>query len=458
MPKLLEKRKVLNGRATVVSYDRDPSQFFLRVLLPGTTSYRTRLIPEAPDLITACEKAFDVWEAMSKAPVSEERLQERKAKSKTSPLISDQAAGFVRDQEMRYESKDVGKKWFTLCRRVMRSMNAYLEIRDVKRCSQLDQFTFRYRHFRKTLKKTTFNKEATIINCFIKKYLEGAISLLLFLLQDDVIEKPKVFIEEIEGAPAMIPSDWAKFHPYVRKKYADYENYKDNANYLNIGYWRDLFYTFCVVSINSGCRPIELLELKWKHVTFREHSRGEGKEKWYQANLYIEKSKNKTPRHVITRGRAGDNLLKWHQIQEDYIKNKRNAKSRYGVPAALPEKVLPEHRVFGLARKGFTKYTYANFEETFNEVMDELSEKLQFNPKSDKRYSIYSFRHAFIEDHIREGAKVYDLAKICGHSVEVMQKYYDRSDILHKTEEFGAIPFGQTKKSEQNIVSPFEAA
>jgi len=455
MPRLLEKRKVLNGRATVVSYDRDPDQYFLRVLIPGTTSYRTKLIPEAADLISACEQAIDVWEEFQNAPVTEERLKERKTKSKASPLISTQAAGYVRQEEMRWESGDVGKKWYTLCRRVMRTMVQYLESKGIEKCNQIDEFSFDdYRHFRKDLKKTTFNKEVTIITKFLKSYLARRKLIAVdVLMKQEIIEKPKVFLEDIDGAPAMTPEDWHKFQHYVRTHYVKLENYFDNANHLNIGYWRNLFYTFCIVSINSGCRPIELLELKWKHVTFRKENSDTNKE-FIQANLYIERSKNKTPRHVITRGRAGDNLWKWHQYQEDYIKNKRKANSRYGVPPTLPKEVNPEHRVFGLARKGFTKYAYANFEEAFNKVMEDLVETLKFNKTSSRIYSIYSFRHAFIENHIRDGTKVYDLAKICGHTVEVMQQYYDRTDILHKTGELGSIPFG-VPKIEENIVSPF---
>ena len=63
MPKLHSKTKVLGGRAQVISYERDPSIYYYRELVTGTTSYKTKRL-EATTLEAAQLEAVDAYASL----------------------------------------------------------------------------------------------------------------------------------------------------------------------------------------------------------------------------------------------------------------------------------------------------------------------------------------------------------------------------------------------------------
>ena len=75
MPKLHAKLKVLNGRAAVISYEREPDVFYYRELISGTTSYRTKKL-KAKTLDAAQPEAVDAYSALRLSAAAEpERAQ-----------------------------------------------------------------------------------------------------------------------------------------------------------------------------------------------------------------------------------------------------------------------------------------------------------------------------------------------------------------------------------------------
>ena len=65
---------------------------------------------------------------------------------------------------------------------------------------------------------------------------------------------------------------------------------------------------------------------------------------------------------------------------------------------------------------------------------------------SERNYTIYSMRSTFIEDKLLEGMDIYLLARLCGHSVTVLMKHYERLDLRTRAEEITAIDYGKRKK------------
>ena len=49
MPKLLEKHKVLGGRAEIIKYEESPDTWYYREKLPEEKAYRTRKISNVQD-------------------------------------------------------------------------------------------------------------------------------------------------------------------------------------------------------------------------------------------------------------------------------------------------------------------------------------------------------------------------------------------------------------------------
>ena len=61
MPALLQKASVLEGRAQVLAYKRDPSAWYYRELLKGTERYRSARIPNAKTLEQAVKASLDMY-------------------------------------------------------------------------------------------------------------------------------------------------------------------------------------------------------------------------------------------------------------------------------------------------------------------------------------------------------------------------------------------------------------
>ncbi|MCK3727787.1 hypothetical protein MZO47_24115, partial [Escherichia coli] len=59
--------------------------------------------------------------------------------------------------------------------------------------------------------------------------------------------------------------------------------------------------------------------------------------------------------------------------------------------------------------------------ELFNAILDE--EELKFDREGNRR-TAYSLRHTYICLRLMEGADIYQIAKNCRTSVEMIEKYY----------------------------------
>ena len=63
MPKIAERRKVLDGRAEVITYARDESAWYYREP-DGSGGYRQRRLKDALSEVDAVAMAMDVWSEM----------------------------------------------------------------------------------------------------------------------------------------------------------------------------------------------------------------------------------------------------------------------------------------------------------------------------------------------------------------------------------------------------------
>ena len=80
---------------------------------------------------------------------------------------------------------------------------------------------------------------------------------------------------------------------------------------------------------------------------------------------------------------------------------------------------------------------------------------LKGNPFSDDPYTLYSLRSTYIENQLLNGVDIHTVARVCGHSVAVLERYYERMDIKRRTRELTHIDFGTTK-DQLKIVRPYD--
>jgi hypothetical protein len=71
--------------------------------------------------------------------------------------------------------------------------------------------------------------------------------------------------------------------------------------------------------------------------------------------------------------------------------------------------------------------------------------------RSDQKYTIYSLRSSYINNQIDEGKDIYLVKKITGHSLEVLQRHYDRSDVKKRKAEATARTIGKKKPAKLSI-------
>ena len=71
--------------------------------------------------------------------------------------------------------------------------------------------------------------------------------------------------------------------------------------------------------------------------------------------------------------------------------------------------------------------------------------------KSGKPYTVYSLRSSYITNQINEGKDVYLIKKITGHSIEVLNRHYDRSDLIKRRGEATSRTYGVSQSPSKKI-------
>ena len=98
-------------------------------------------------------------------------------------------------------------------------------------------------------------------------------------------------------------------------------------------------------------------------------------------------------------------------------------------------------------------YPYSQYSLAWSDLRTNLS--LVLSPvRSEKKYTLYSLRSSYITNQIDEGKDIYLIKKITGHSLEMLQRHYDRSDVRKRTAEAVARTIG--KKKEKKVVISLE--
>ena len=193
---------------------------------------------------------------------------------------------------------------------------------------------------------------------------------------------------------------------------------------------------------NSGCRPNELLSLRWKDVEITDVGRYSKSKGITEERLiaYIRVTASKTGEQREIPCNLGNALRRWSQYQRAYVK-KRNCSVE----------VTPNSLVFGNPHHELQAYTYPCYTRAWKQVLSGVSRQLEGNKFSDSNYTIYSMRSTFIEAHLAKGTDLYLLARMCGHSPTMLLKHYERLDIRNRSEEITHIDFGAKKPTTKTI-------
>ena len=199
-------------------------------------------------------------------------------------------------------------------------------------------------------------------------------------------------------------------------------------------------WTFIMVAKNTGCRPNELLKLKWKDVEFTDLEKADDREHII-AYLTVTDSKTGMKREIPAN--VGSTLLQWMQYRIKYIKQH--------LPKLYNELSVNslDQLVFGNPYNEFKSYNLVSYQHSWREIISGCYERLRGNKFSDRPYTLYSLRKTFIEQQLIAGLDIFLLARLCGHSVKVLETHYERMDIRKRSDEITRL--GYEKKDTLKI-------
>ncbi len=288
----------------------------------------------------------------------------------------------------------------------------------------------------------------------------------------NLVPKVKVKAQDLDANPAICKEDWDRMNKWIRFTYIkEGEEHPRPSTH----YFRYLFWHFTLIMKNTGARPNELLNLRWKDVQVDDVGRiskskleeeiqeleaegievipdgsplgaGDwarnenelGREKRLVSYIFVKQSKTGNQREIPCNLGKAFVRLKKHQVK--YLQDRGH-----------PWKVTPNSLVFGQPDKEFKPYTYNTFTTAWWRMMRALDGLLIGHKFSDRNYTIYSMRSTYIENMLLHGMDIFLLSRICGHSVDILKKHYERLDIKERAEEITRIRYGETKKEPINI-------
>ena len=149
--------------------------------------------------------------------------------------------------------------------------------------------------------------------------------------------------------------------------------------------WRSAcedLHDYVLFMVNSGLRPDETLRIQVRDVEIVED--GPKREKIL---------------HIVVRGKRG-----------------------VGYAKTMPGAVLPVTRIIERHKRESSDLIFPTIQrELFNTILDELNLK---RDREGNSRTTYSLRHTYICMRLMEGADIYQIAKNCRTSVEMIEKYY----------------------------------
>ena len=160
-------------------------------------------------------------------------------------------------------------------------------------------------------------------------------------------------------------------------------------------YYRRLLNDFIIIMANGGFRTQEVRLLKWKDILKTTKI---DEDTYSEVVIRSENTKiNKSRVIEMRRGDVFERIKSYSLFTEkdDYIFSSFDKKT-----------VIHKKRLY----------------EYFNKLTETVKSKY---PNFDTTKTLYSLRHLYISIRIQAGLNVYDIAKICGTSLQQIQKHYD---------------------------------
>ena len=479
MPTLATKDSVLDGRAEVVSYVRDTSVFYLRVRVPQKQGYRSRRIDGVSTLPEAIDKALDTY--MELGTPSNPKPPRRGTKEGTkiasrSALLLHLSAHLAEQAE----KCEVGViKPSTLKNKketLLKHLQGYLLYSGITKVGQVKVGCFdRYQVWRietnaadgkNPPSNLTLNKEATIISGFVGYLVKKRLLDPYEAAQKQDIS-PKIRLSDTDydsNPPIRDTEEWLKILVEVRAWVKEGAAHPRPRTLLH----RQMFWSLLLVLKQTGMRPDEARNLRWRDVETEDVGRFSqtqweedmvflqeqgiqeidlddvdrqslGRVSRYVTHIRILQSKTKSTREVTSN--SAEALSRWKKWQKEYL----SLMKKYG--NGYEYEIAEDDLVFGVPERDAVRLTsYNTLNINWRKIIDRCGSKLKGPILSEHKYTIYSLRSSRAQELMDMGVDVYLAATQLGHTVAMLEKVYARLPQRRRaTQEAAHIEFGKRK-------------
>ena len=442
MPAINETIKVGEG-LTVYDYKTGKTGWFLRQWNKGERRYR---ISKIPGVTTKEEALANFYKAVITFEQTRQRTNARTLPANLGLTLTELVIDFLKVEEKRSSAGLLAERTYIRRKASLKIMLDYFAIKEIVYPNQIDGLALEdYPLFRRSIRKNSRRCELKDISVFLRTYLvqRGLLTNEIAMTKNFI---PRITItdDELDANPAITPDDYRVINRYMREKW------KEDATQLKGWYSRNYLYNFVHLLKNSGMRPIEMLSLRRKDITITNPMRwSESMEEWqddYKLKIHVRKSKTGKKRDVLCRSNAGERMIKWLEFQSSYM--------RKNYPRFTMNN---EHLIFGKPEELLEKpYNHSYLDQLWRQQIFlplKGQNLLEMNSFSERDYTLYSLRSTFIEDCITDGLDIYLVARLCGNSVEIIQKHYDRHDVLKRADEIQHVVRGRKAKPEVETIN-----
>jgi integrase len=186
-----------------------------------------------------------------------------------------------------------------------------------------------------------------------------------------------------------------------------------------------------------GNRPSEVIQrLRWADIDFTEGrviSKGDDRKELLALITIRKMAGTKNRRDRVVPSHAGPYLKEWLAYCKEW-------REQNGM-----RPLQPTDLVFGNPRTQ-KPYPYTQFSKCWSDIREELGLT---------HLNLYSTRSTFITRLLEEGTDVYLVARLANHSVEVLQKHYDRMSLAKRATEATPRQYGK-REDTSTVVSALD--
>src|ERR1700749_3794923 len=353
-------------------------KWYCRIKLPKEDRYKTISL-KTTDLNDARDKAFD--------QDAEIRFRIKHEVPVFNRSFSQVAKEFLEFQKARMEAGEITKhRWRVLDSHIKSQLDPYVGTAQITLIGE-DRWKSYPAHRQQTGKGRS---GGAVSDGTIRDEMATFRSIMGFAASKRYIRESQVFKGKLPLSKVrreeFTPQEYRSLHTFARSWI------KEARSDYNTWY-RTMAYNFMLVMTNTGMRPSEARNLRWRDVDVRTEKKGSQSFKFAVLNV---------------RGKDKFRSLVAPSNVADYLERIRNISKATG----------PNDFVF-TTHKGTSSISL--YHDLIERLLDES--KLMYSSAGSRR-STYCFRHTYATYRLMEGVDVYFLAKQMGTSVKMIEDHY----------------------------------